>query len=58
MALTAKKAIHNSNKKGGHGFIQFQPEWFDVDSDAVPEADSLAQNTASMSEEKKRLGLA
>ena len=58
MALTAKKAIHNSNKKGGHGFIQFQPEWFDVDSDAVPEADSLAQNTAMMSEEKKRLGLA
>ena len=58
MALTTKKAISNSNKKGGHGFIQFQPEWFDVDSDAVPEADDLSQNAAMMSKEKKRLGLA
>ena len=58
MALTAKKAIRNSNTKGGHGFIQFQPEWFDVDSDAVPEADSLAQNQKMMAAEKKHLGLA
>lgn len=57
IALTAKKAINNSNKKGGHGFIQFQPEWFDVDSDLVPEADNPQENKAIVSREKKNLGL-
>lgn len=43
IALTAKQAIANSQKRGGHGFIQFQPEWFDYKSDAVPEATTLQE---------------
>ncbi len=58
IALTAKKAIKNSTRKGGHGFIQFQPEWFDIESDAVPEADSISENQAILAREKKNLGLA
>ena len=50
VALTARQAIKNSQKKGGHGFIQFQPDWFNVKSDAVPEDVSIA-------DEKKNLGL-
>ena len=57
IALTAKKAINNSNQKGGHGFIQFQPEWFDIENDAVPEADSLSENKTIVANEKKKLGL-
>lgn len=57
IALTAKKAINNSSKKGGHGFIQFQPDWFKVNSDSVPEADSFEDNKAIVAKEKKALGL-
>lgn len=39
IALTAKLAIKNSqNPSIGHGHIKFQPGWFDVDSDEVPES--------------------
>ena len=41
MALTARLAIKNSNDpsrgENQHGFIRFKPEWFDVNSDEVPE---------------------
>ena len=57
IALTAKKAINNSNQKGGHGFIQFQPEWFDIENDSVPEADNLSENKTIVAKEKKKLGL-
>ncbi len=58
IALTAKQAIANSQKPGGHGFIQFQPEWFEVDSDAVPEADGRDATQKMFNAEKKTLGLA
>ncbi len=41
MALTARMAIKNSNNQAlgsdQHGFIKFQPEWFEIDHDGVPE---------------------
>lgn len=58
VALTARQAIKNSQKKGGHGFIQFQPEWFDVDADAVPEASSIEEAKDIFAAEKKNLGMA
>ena len=58
IALTAKQAIANSQQPGGHGFIQFQPEWFEVDSDAVPEADGRDATQKMFNAEKKTLGLA
>ena len=58
IALTSKIAIDNSRKKGGHGFIQFQPEWFEVDSDAVPEGDGNAEaNKLAWAKAKKNCGL-
>lgn len=58
IALTAKQAIANSNKKGGHGFIQFQEGWFDVNSDEVPEAEGIEAAKKMFALEKKNLGLA
>ncbi len=58
IALTAKQAIKNSrNPSIGHGFIQFQPEWFEVDSDEVPEAQSLGEARTMMETEKKNLNI-
>ena len=57
IALTAKQAIANSQKPGGTGFIQFQPGWFEVDSDEIPEADGPAATTAFWDREKKAVGL-
>ena len=57
VALTARQAIKNSQKKGGHGFIQFEPEWFNVDADAVPEATSIDDAKKKFAMEKKNLGL-
>ena len=43
IALTAKQAIKNSrDPQIGHGFIPFQPGWFNVESDEIPEARSIA----------------
>ncbi len=36
LALTAKQAIKNANKGKG-GFIKFEEEWFDINSDATPD---------------------
>ena len=58
IALTAKLAIQNSQQPGGNGYIQFQPEWFDVNSDAVPEATSFEETKKMFALEKKNLGLA
>lgn len=57
IALTARLAIQNSRRPGGHGFIPFQPNWFDYRSDAIPEADSEATAKAMFSEEMKNLKL-
>ena len=56
IALTAKQAIANSQKKGGNGHIEFQPGWFDVDSDDVPEADGAEATKKMWAKEKKELG--
>ncbi len=58
IALTAKMAIQNSQRPGGNGYIQFQPQWFDVNSDAVPEAESVEETKKMFAMEKKNLGLA
>ncbi len=57
IALTAKIAINNSNKKGKSGFVSFEPEWFDPDSDSVPEADENRSSTEWMQMEKANLGI-
>jgi predicted dehydrogenase len=58
IALTAKLAIDNSRKPGGHGFIQFQPDWFDFSSDSVPEAAGSAEATKKeWADAKKACGL-
>ena len=57
IALTARLAIQNSRRPGGHGFIPFQPNWFDYRSDAIPEADSEATAKAIFNEEIKNLKL-
>lgn len=51
VALTARQAIINSQQQGGHGFIQFKPEWFEVDSDEVPEATSVAAAKKDLKDE-------
>ncbi len=56
IALTAKQAIANSQRRGGNGYIEFQPGWFDVDSDEVPEADGADATRRMWDKEKKELG--
>lgn len=57
IALAAKQAIGNSQKPGGHGFMQFQPGWFNVDSNEIPEVDGKAAQDKFFDEERKNLGL-
>lgn len=57
IALTAKLAIQNSQKPGGNGFIQFQPEWFEYESDAIPEADGAEATKKFWEMENKAVGL-
>jgi len=58
IALTTKQAIANSHKKGGNGFMEFQPEWFDYKSDAVPESVSIEETKKQFAMEKKNMNLA
>ena len=58
IALTAKQAIQNSGRKGGHGFIQFQEGWFDYQSDEVPEATSIDDAKQMFAREKQSMGQA
>lgn len=58
IALTAKQAISNSQKPGGHGFMSFQPEWFDYKSDAVPEASGFEETKQMFAQEQRNCGLA
>lgn len=58
IALTAKQAIKNSQKPGGNGFIQFNDQWFEVDSDEVPEAEGADATRKMFDEEKRNLGMA
>jgi len=56
IALTSKIAIARSNQ-GYSGHIEFNPEWFDFKSDAVPEETPDKSSSAWMGEEKNNLGL-
>jgi hypothetical protein len=58
IALTAKQAIKNSQQVGGSGFIRFEPEWFDYQSDAVPEVNGIEETKKMFASEKQSLGLA
>ncbi len=57
IALTAKLAVRNSQRPGGHGFIAFQPEWFDENIPLVPEAETSAEASRLWDDEKRNLGL-
>ncbi len=57
VALTTRLAIQRSGQPGEHGFVAFQPEWFDVDSDAVPETLFSQNTTATVSGQRTELGI-
>ncbi len=54
VALTTKMALQKSQRPGEHGFVQFKPEWFDLDSDEVPESE-LLDNGPTIRTEKQSL---
>ncbi len=57
IALTTKLAIGNARKPNGHGFIQFNPNWFDIDRDEVPEDINNDGSGPNIASEKKNLGV-
>ena len=57
VALTTKMAIQASQKPGSHGFVAFQPEWFDLEDDRVPETLFQPNSTATIAGERKALGI-
>lgn len=57
IALTAKQAIQQSQVPGGSGFIRFEPGWFDVNSDEIPEAPGIEAARKVFEKEKSELGL-
>jgi predicted dehydrogenase len=57
IALTAKQAISQSQEPGGSGFIRFQPGWFDVNSDEIPEAQGVDAAKKVFEQERSALGL-
>ena len=57
IALSAKQAIRNSQQPGGNGFMQFQPGWFEVNSDEIPEAQG-DEAKKFWAKEKSNLGFA
>lgn len=56
IALTSKLAIRNS-QKGKSGYIEFDPQWFDPKSDAVPEDPNNSGEGPNIQSAKKSLGL-
>jgi predicted dehydrogenase len=57
MALVSRQAIQNSNKRGGHGFVAFDPKWFDYTSSEVPEPNIGGSADTDMESGRKRLGI-
>ena len=55
VALTAKMAIQRSQTKGQHGFVQFEPAWFDLNHDAVPETTLMPRNAPTVNSETQSL---
>ncbi|HMO12676.1 MAG TPA: Gfo/Idh/MocA family oxidoreductase [Pirellulaceae bacterium] len=56
IALTANLAIRRSQSELHGGYIQFRPDWFDVSSDAVPEAELNPVNGPTIASERASLG--
>jgi predicted dehydrogenase len=57
IALTAKLAIRNGQQPGGHGFIAFQPGWYELEDPSVPEAVDSAEAAEMLATEKRNLNL-
>jgi predicted dehydrogenase len=57
VALATRLAIRNGQQPGGHGFLQFQPEWFDLRHPAVPEAATSESARQQWDLESRALGL-
>ncbi len=56
IALTTKVAMANNKKPSGSGYLAFDPAWFDMRSDAVPEL--LGDpNAPTLASEKEALGI-
>ena len=55
VALTTKLAIQKSNIPGQHGFVQFDPAWFDLNHDAVPETDLIRGKAPTIKSETQAL---
>ena len=57
VALTTRLAIQNSQRPGQHGFVAFQPEWFDLNHDSVPETLFDENTSATIEGQRKELGV-
>ena len=55
LALTTRLAIEKSKLPRDHGFMQFNPDWFDIDNDAVPETLGPDSNPPTIASETKSL---
>ena len=55
VALTTKLAIQKSNRPGQNGFVQFDPNWFDLNHDSVPETQLMSGNAPTINSEKRSL---
>jgi len=55
VALTTKLAIQKSNRPGQHGFVEFDPAWFDLNHDAVPETELITKNAPTINSETRSL---
>lgn len=57
IALVSRQAIQNSNIPGRNGFVQYKSEWFDANSDAVPEPEIGGDPKTDMATVKAYLGV-
>jgi predicted dehydrogenase len=55
VALTTRLAIQKSRQPGQHGFVAFDPAWFDMNHDAVPETALMPRNPPTISSETRAL---
>ncbi len=52
IALGTNVALKNANS-GKSGYLKFDEEWFDIDSDATPDEQTIAEATAFMKKPAK-----
>ena len=55
VALTTRLAIEKAKLPREHGFIQFNPDWFEIDNDAVPEIHGPAKHPPTIDSETRSL---